>query len=73
MDGTMEKSFGQRYIRLYDQELVVDENQKTIFDAQARAKALVQETQALQIVTVNYSEAHDPCEKQEDSVPLGNG
>jgi hypothetical protein len=55
MDGTMEKSFGQRYIRLYDRELVEAENEKATADAQARAQALVQETQALQIMTVNYS------------------
>lgn len=31
IDGTMEKSFGQRYIRLYDTELVEEENAQAKF------------------------------------------
>lgn len=36
LDGTMEKSFGHRYIRLYDQELVEAENDQAKFEADLR-------------------------------------
>lgn len=48
VNGTMEKSFGQRYIRLYDRELVDAENEKAKFDAALKKEA--EQTQPKEIV-----------------------
>lgn len=36
VNGTMEKSFGQRYVRLYDRGLIEVENEQAKFDAELR-------------------------------------
>ena len=54
MDGTMEKSFGHRYIRLYDRNLVESENEEV--EAKAKANKKEENLNPPKIVfEVNYS------------------
>lgn len=54
VDGTMEKSFGHRYIRLYDQELVQEENEQAIFAASLKKEEASKPPTEI-VFKVNYS------------------
>lgn len=66
IDGTVNPSIAQRFLRLYFPDLQKNEDEKSVSDAQARAQALVQETQALQVTTINY---HDEKRRKEKPNP----
>ena len=54
VDGTMNEKFGQRYIRLYDRELIEEENAQAKIDAEIK-KSLETTTPQKVVFEVNYS------------------
>lgn len=63
IDGTMEKSFGQRYVRLYDRGLIEVENEQAIFDADLKK---IEEKDKERPITINIVD-FDPKKKVEVS------
>ncbi len=53
LDGTIKEGFAQRYLRLYDRELVEEENEKAKFDAELRKPEQAATTQKI-VFEVNY-------------------
>lgn len=54
VDGTMKDGFGQRYIRLYDRELIEAENEQAKFDADLK-KTESQDAKTFTVNIVDYS------------------
>ena len=54
VDGTMEKTFGQRYIRLYDRELIEEENAQAKIDAELK-RPLENANQPITVNITDYS------------------
>lgn len=54
LDGTMEKSFGHRYIRLYDRELIEAENEQARIDADLKKTS--EPEKAINLTIKNYSD-----------------
>lgn len=55
IDGTMEKSFGHRYIRLYDRELIEEENNQMKWEAELK-KMSQDNIQDLLVKIINFSD-----------------
>lgn len=53
VNGTMKDGFGLRYIRLYDRDLVEEENEKAKMDAEIRRQDQAANTQKI-VFEVNY-------------------
>lgn len=56
VDGTMEKGFGQRYIRLYDRELIEEENAQARIDADIK-RLSEEQVQDLLVKVINYADS----------------
>jgi len=54
VNGTMKDGFGQRYIRLYDRNLVEEENESKNFEAQLR-KDVLRDTADILVETITYA------------------
>ncbi len=62
INGTMEKSFGQRFIRLYDYELTQEENETAKYNADLR-KEIENSQKQIIIEAVNYATAKLTADK----------
>jgi hypothetical protein len=58
IDGTMEKSFGHRYIRLYDRELIEEENNQARFDAELK-KMSTEDISNLLVEVISYKKTKE--------------
>ncbi len=54
VDGTIEKSFGHRYIRLYDKALIDEENEQAKHDANLK-KEILNDTSDFIVKIINYA------------------
>ena len=71
IDGTMEKSFGHRYIRLYDRELIESENEQAKIDADLK-KSELQQPQKV-VFEVNYkNDSDNPVEISSKTLPTSD-
>ncbi len=57
IDGTIEKSFGHRYLRLYDRDIRDDEDDKVKFDAEVR-RLSENQVQDLLVKIINYADVN---------------
>lgn len=58
IDGTMEKSFGHRYIRLYDRELIEEENNQARLDAELK-KMSTEDISNLLVEVISYKKSKE--------------
>ncbi len=58
IDGTMEKSFGHRYIRLYDRELVEEENNQMRWEAELK-KMSSEDISNLLVKVISYKDSKE--------------
>ncbi len=58
LDGTVKEGFGQRYLRLYDRDLIEEENEQAKFDAQLKKETL-QDNAEFILNVVNYAKSKD--------------
>ncbi len=58
IDGTMEKSFGHRYIRLYDRDLVEEENNQMRWEAELK-KLSSEDISNLLVKVISYKDSKE--------------
>ena len=71
VDGTMEKTFGHRYIRLYDKPLIDEENDQAKFDANLKKDNNEQHQKV--IFEVNYkNDSNDSVTISPSTIPTSD-
>lgn len=71
-DGTMKEGFGQRYLRLYDRNLIEEENEQAKIDA-ALKKSIESTTPQKIVFEVNYSnDGNNTVQVSPQTIPTSN-